>query len=321
MIIYREPPKARRKSTPLSEVKRQAWAMLLGEDKDPTSDEIKSVNKKLRLEDSELEDLHSQEENKAPENVTPNKREETESQKLENIQVTNQLKLLQNMMKSNENSGGRRSLLKLENNTPQRTHLSHIQQTTLFHDSHKDSQPDTVGWDDPIEPIPTQPSQNNLESESFEQPRKFMFSGVSPDQKIEFETIVSSLGSTSSDSPNFDITATHLLCPTPSRNEKFLSSMASGKFILHPTYLTDSKAAGKFLDEELYQYGNPKFLSKIQVQAKSNTNLSALFKWKKKISEEKHGAFYKMRIVLFSSNKLALTRLIEAGEGVIVNAR
>lgn len=46
----------------------------------------------------------------------------------------------------------------------------------------------------------------------------------------------------------FDISATHLLCIRPSRNEKMLGSIASGKWVLHCMYLRDSEQEGKFLD-------------------------------------------------------------------------
>lgn len=47
---------------------------------------------------------------------------------------------------------------------------------------------------------------------------------------------------------NFDNSTTHLLCIRPSRNEKMLGSIASGKWILHCSYLRDSERVGKFLD-------------------------------------------------------------------------
>lgn len=47
---------------------------------------------------------------------------------------------------------------------------------------------------------------------------------------------------------SFDPSATHLMCLRPSRNEKMLGSIASGKWVLHCMYLRDSEANGNFLD-------------------------------------------------------------------------
>lgn len=47
---------------------------------------------------------------------------------------------------------------------------------------------------------------------------------------------------------SFDPSATHLMCLRPSRNEKMLGSIATGKWVLHCMYLRDSEANGNFLD-------------------------------------------------------------------------
>lgn len=308
--LHDRPPvkKERRLSTPLSEVKRQAWAMLLGEEK--VNDKVESVNKKAKMQTNFIKPQDKEEEKEEDVTSVP----ETESQIADSILVSNQLKQLQNMMKSNDSSGNRRgSLLRTDDDTPQRNRLSHLQ-TNLFYESHKDSQPDTIGWDDPIEAVAS--NQDNLTIPN-EQPRKFMISGIAAELKSQYVDMIQFLGGTVSTAQYFDPTATHLVCAVPSRNEKILASMARGNFIVHITYLTDSKEASKFLDEELYEFGNPK--SKLKVEVKPGNNVESLYWWRNKVAEQQRFAFSEMRVMLFSTNKAPLTRLIEAGGGVVVN--
>lgn len=211
-------------------------------------------------------------------------------------------------------SSRRGSLVNPENTLP-KSRFSHLQ-CNLFPE--KDSQPDTVGWDDPID---IDNIDSKVESAIQEQPvRKFMLSGVNPEAKQEYESIITALGGIVSTMQHFDPTATHLLSQVPSRNEKILSSMASGKYIMHTSYLTDSKRNGSFLNEEAYEFGNPKFLPNLKVDVKGSANVQSFHWWRQHIEEQGKKAFDGMRIVLVSNNKDALVRLIEAGNGVVVNA-
>lgn len=60
------------------------------------------------------------------------------------------------------------------------------------------------------------------------------------------------LGGLVSDLSNYDPKCTHLLCSKPARNEKSLSCMAAGKWVLHISYLKKSVEAGHFLDVSSY---------------------------------------------------------------------
>lgn len=59
---------------------------------------------------------------------------------------------------------------------------------------------------------------------------------------------IETLGGAVSDLTNYDPASTHLLCPKPARNEKSLSCMAAGKWVLHTSYLDKSAEAGHFLN-------------------------------------------------------------------------
>lgn len=104
----------------------------------------------------------------------------------------------------------------------------------------KDSQACTVEWDY---------AECNKEIQNSETKPCFMISGVSVQEREELMTQLSSLGATvSSDSNNYDSASTHLISTRPSRNEKMLSSMASGKWILHPDFIKKSIEIGKLAD-------------------------------------------------------------------------
>jgi len=62
-----------------------------------------------------------------------------------------------------------------------------------------------------------------------------------------YESIILSLGGEVTDKPTFDPFATHLVCSRPVRNEKFLASIASGKWVLHKGYLDASQKENGFI--------------------------------------------------------------------------
>lgn len=100
----------------------------------------------------------------------------------------------------------------------------------------KESQPMTVGWDEYMV-IPSAPKHKH-----------FMISGVDVEERASLVKEIEELGGTVSSLNNFDPSATHLLCHKLNRNEKLLASMASGLWILHISYATDSYAAKKLLN-------------------------------------------------------------------------
>lgn len=98
----------------------------------------------------------------------------------------------------------------------------------------KDTQPLSVGWD-------------YNEGAPQEQFKIFMFSGVENDQRPALVQKLEELGGHVSDLLMYDPRSTHLICTKPARNEKTLACMASGKWILHVSYIDKCVEAGKFL--------------------------------------------------------------------------
>uniref|UniRef100_A0A2H8TDB5 DNA topoisomerase 2-binding protein 1 n=2 Tax=Melanaphis sacchari TaxID=742174 RepID=A0A2H8TDB5_9HEMI len=104
----------------------------------------------------------------------------------------------------------------------------------------------------------------------------------------------------------------------PSRSEKYLCSLASGKWILHPSYIDDCLKENCFLSEDKYEWGNP--LSDLTLSTPLH---GAGYRWRSKIRSGKAAAFSGMKAVLMTSENRyqALTRLIQAGGGTILDKK
>ena len=53
---------------------------------------------------------------------------------------------------------------------------------------------------------------------------------------------------------DFKAHCTHVICGRLSRSEKFLGACATGKWVLHPEYITQSTLAKDWLDEEQFEW-------------------------------------------------------------------
>lgn len=74
-----------------------------------------------------------------------------------------------------------------------------------------------------------------------------MLSGILDDQKKIMVTQLETLGGNVSNASSYDPTCSHLICSLPSRNEKILSCMAAGKWILHAKYVEACAAKKDFV--------------------------------------------------------------------------
>ncbi|XP_044736060.1 DNA topoisomerase 2-binding protein 1 isoform X2 [Chrysoperla carnea] len=292
---HHTPPSKRPRlnSTPLSELKERLWRKILPADYEEN------------IETGKTED--AQQENCSPVEkvLTPTKNPLVSAQ-------VQQLKVMLQRRASEE--GLRRSLVRTEerqceNEEPTLTRMP------------VESQSETIGWEDPLEADNHEnlsPSVHKPES-SFILPRRFMLSQIPTTDRQKYIELIESVGGIISDQITlFDEASTHLICPTLSRNEKMLASVAAGKWVLHTSYLEDSAKAGHFLNEELYEYGNPLATSLTDIP---NPQIAAaVFRWRTKISETKQRAYHGMRAIIFvKSRKDQLIRLIEAGGGTVIN--
>ncbi|KAG9459602.1 hypothetical protein H6P81_004110 [Aristolochia fimbriata] len=161
--------------------------------------------------------------------------------------------------------------------------------------------------------------ENNTASVSVTVPEPvwFILSGHHLQRK-EFQQVIRRLrGRVCRDSHNWSYQASHFIVPDPvRRTEKFFAAAASGRWILKTDYLTASKEAGKFLDEEPFEW------YKKGLNEDGAISLEAPRKWRQLRQRTGHGAFYGMRIVVYGEciapSLDTLKRVIKAGDGTIL---
>lgn len=94
---------------------------------------------------------------------------------------------------------------------------------------------------------------NNTETQSY---KLFMTSGIGAEEQQEFASFLESIGVAFASASTCEPNATHVIAQKIARSEKMLGSIASGKWLLHPSYMIDSKNAGKLLPENSYEWGS-----------------------------------------------------------------
>ncbi|XP_012272472.1 DNA topoisomerase 2-binding protein 1-B isoform X3 [Orussus abietinus] len=325
-----EPPlKKRAPSTPLSDLKRQLWEKIKQPyDQDDDQEDKSSANRNTAAIATSKTDGEEDSKSPASTNDTPINRRlsfpedssPVQRSKL-NFHVAKLDEVLRETAYSSETrcsiSGGK-DAVPIDN---------------VVKCMAKDSQFDTVRWEDGDQRQVSKPppiDEENIEGETIhEEPEvksikpKFMLSGIK-DRK-QYEDVIETLGGEVSTEMNFDSTASHLLCMKPSRNEKMLGSIASGKWVLHCIYLQHCEREGKFLDEEKYEWGNPKSKGVIpDLSTETEKSIAAAaHRWRLKLMKEPEGAFKQMvALLLVQKEKYdQFKRLICAGSGTVVQAR
>lgn len=203
------------------------------------------------------------------------------------------LELRQRVMASSSSSATRRS-----SNMFEPSNIPGVEKTTEV----PHSQVFSVAWD--YEVKKTQDPASKI----------FMLSAISHEDREKLSNDLKELGANISTLSNYDPEATHLICSKPGRNEKALACMAAGKWILHVSYVIKSKEAGHFLDEEEFEFGNPKAKKNISFEEKDG----CIYQWRKEVARRGYGAFHDMRAIVVSEKKDSLANVIEAGGGVVV---
>uniref|UniRef100_A0A6P7GLA0 DNA topoisomerase 2-binding protein 1-like n=1 Tax=Diabrotica virgifera virgifera TaxID=50390 RepID=A0A6P7GLA0_DIAVI len=281
------------KSTPLSEIKRQLAEKVakIGAYKlnfDETGEDL--PEQRLQQQQLDTTDTNSE--------VTPSEADITP----ENQQIASRIKQLEDLL-SASGSAKRQS-----------TNFQALIPGPAGTSEFKDSQPCTVGWDFR--------SQEHQQAKS--QLKIFSLSGIADDtERAKMVTDLEQLGATVSNLANYDPSCTHLLCPKPARNEKSLSCMASGKWILHTSYLEKSIEAGHFLNEEEFEFGNPKSVGNFTIShdRDTETRTQQMHWWRKEVGRRGYGAFNDMRAIVVANKREPIIRVIEAGGGVVINLK
>lgn len=84
----------------------------------------------------------------------------------------------------------------------------------------------------------------------------------------------------------FDPNCTHIVVGHPLRNEKYLASVAAGKWVLHRSYLEACRTAGCFVPEEDYEWGSSSILDVLTgINVQQRRLALAAMRWRKKIQQ------------------------------------
>ncbi|CAH0698707.1 unnamed protein product [Spodoptera exigua] len=175
-----------------------------------------------------------------------------------------------------------------------------------------ESQPNTVGWDDTT---PAQQPEPEPEQEAAPVKRFMLSSNV--DNREEIIAMIVQLGGEVCEGAELDPEASHLLCAAPGRSEKMLGSIAAGRWVLHPVYIARSHAAGTFLPEEEYEWGNPLASTLPSVSGAERSLSRAAHRWRAARGGGAAGAFAGLVALLHvpPPRRRLLARLITAGGG------
>lgn len=153
-----------------------------------------------------------------------------------------------------------------------------------------------------------------------------MFSGLSDADKSRYASIATELCGHVVTSKSFENDVTHLITARVLKNERFLASVAAGKYILHHTFLDQSLAVGHFVSEEDYEWGGPQTGAFLASSDSSSKNQKAAYcprKWRLKIKENAgRGAFADWKAVVFALNaekEAIFLRMLRAGGAQVVD--
>ncbi|XP_042237542.1 DNA topoisomerase 2-binding protein 1-like isoform X2 [Homarus americanus] len=152
--------------------------------------------------------------------------------------------------------------------------------------------------------------------------------GMVGEEFTKYQKIVEELGGTISLEQHYDPHCTHIVTCKLHRSGRHLGAIASGKWLLHQSFLEDSLKMGYFVEEEPYEWGNPTRLAETTPESLESILAAAARRWRMKIHDEANeetvkGAFQGMRALIHSSKDriASFTRLIEAGGGKVIRAR
>ncbi|KAF8565430.1 hypothetical protein P879_06977 [Paragonimus westermani] len=83
------------------------------------------------------------------------------------------------------------------------------------------------------------------------------FSGLAPDARDHYANVVNQLGGEVDNQLTISQETTHLIVHTPTRSEKYLICLATGKWILHKSYLDACQRESRWVDETNFEWGGP----------------------------------------------------------------
>lgn len=154
---------------------------------------------------------------------------------------------------------------------------------------------------------------------------RIMFSGMAQADRDRCTYIIETLGGTILEASHYDPTCTHLVVAKVGCNEKLLTSIAAGKWVLNPEWLSESEKENRFLEEYKFEWGNPAATimntgSETISDDEANIAAAAHY-WRLNRSRGiSDGPFHGITAILHLREKNAsFQRLLEAGGGEVVD--
>uniref|UniRef100_A0A452HKV4 BRCT domain-containing protein n=1 Tax=Gopherus agassizii TaxID=38772 RepID=A0A452HKV4_9SAUR len=176
-------------------------------------------------------------------------------------------------------------------------------------------------------PVAPQPKEKaiTVDEKVDEEPEKqckFQLSSLNPQERIDYCHLIEELGGLVLEKQCFDPSCTHIIVGHPLRNEKYLASMAAGKWVLHRSYLEACRAAGCFVQEEDYEWGSNSILNVLSgINVNQKKLALAAMRWRKKIHKKRQetgiieGAFSGWKVILNvdQTKEAGFKRLLQSG--------
>ncbi|XP_017590020.1 PREDICTED: DNA topoisomerase 2-binding protein 1 isoform X2 [Corvus brachyrhynchos] len=176
----------------------------------------------------------------------------------------------------------------------------------------------------PVAPEPKEKvvTEDKKADEETEKLRKFQLSSLNPQERFDYCHLIEELGGIVLEKQYFDPGCTHIVVGHPLRNEKFLASMAAGKWVLHRSYLEACRGAGCFVQEEDYEWGSNSILNVLSgINVNQKKLALAAMRWRKRIQKGSQetgiveGAFSGWKVILNvdQTKEAGFRRLLQSG--------
>ncbi|XP_073534197.1 DNA topoisomerase 2-binding protein 1 [Phyllobates terribilis] len=172
-----------------------------------------------------------------------------------------------------------------------------------------------------VAPQPKETNENAVMDDKDKE-RRFQLSSLNPQERIDYSLLIEELGGIVIDKQCFDPSCTHIVVGHPLRNEKYLASMAAGKWVLHRSYLEACRAAKRFVKEDDYEWGSTAVLNAVSgINPQQRMLAEAAMRWRRKLQRIKQdlnsaeGAFSGWRVILNvdQAKEAGFKRLLQSG--------
>ncbi|KAG8442840.1 hypothetical protein GDO86_011596 [Hymenochirus boettgeri] len=173
-----------------------------------------------------------------------------------------------------------------------------------------------------VAPQPREKTEKTFTDEETTTERRFQLSSLDPQERIDYSQLIEELGGVVIEKQCFDPSCTHIIVGHPLRNEKYLASMAAGKWVLHRSYLEACRSAKRFLQEDDYEWGCTSILNALSsINPQQKMLAEAAMRWRKKLqrvnqnSSCAEGAFSGWRVILNvdHTKEPGFKRLLQSG--------